>query len=510
MGMGMGLGLGLLQDQGRGLSNSIDDHNGYYDASLYAASLDVKPANLYELPVDAIHLLRENLVANDNNSCLGYSCLPRHDEVVDYPAALVLRKPLWQQDLVMQHQRPRFESLPDSTNLQLKGGMPFEEHQAALDAQVLSRGMSCNGNEAVQQFQVHLQSDLENASLSAIGGSMMDSFGDIEEKNLQNTVPEEEVVGCDFNSQPPHAHSSSLMNYCFPPPESAQSLAVALLRNQRNQLYASCLKEPSAKRPRTSGCYTLEDVIQKLPRDAGLGLNTVRSNQTPSWNFFPATPQFSPDFNLPSPRLSCSSASSSLERDSSENQHQHLLYRKPAYVSVEPQSIAARHRRKKISEKIRCLEKLIPLGSKLDTARMLEEASKYVKFLQAQVHLLEYISSSPSPSDSKESIRSAETLNPSLTSTTNVFDRGSGMSSSWNVNASSLTNALVQQRSSKSLSAQQMLHILVTSPGIQRKLFSEEKCMGTVEEYQMLFSTEALMPYNFSNFHSMDTIPTSD
>ena len=62
-------------------------------------------------------------------------------------------------------------------------------------------------------------------------------------------------------------------------------------------------------------------------------------------------------------------------------------------------------------------------------------------------------------------------------------------------------------RSSKSLSGQQMLHILVTSPGIQRKLFSEEKCMGIVEEYQILFSTEAL---KFSNYHSMDAIPTSD
>jgi hypothetical protein len=65
--------------------------------------------------------------------------------------------------------------------------------------------------------------------------------------------------------------------------------------------------------------------------------------------------------------------------------------------SVEPQSVAARHRRKKISERIRVLEKLIPGGNKMDTATMLDEAIEYVKFLQLQVQILESDSLSDIP-----------------------------------------------------------------------------------------------------------------
>ncbi|PNT64501.1 uncharacterized protein LOC104585091 [Brachypodium distachyon] len=52
------------------------------------------------------------------------------------------------------------------------------------------------------------------------------------------------------------------------------------------------------------------------------------------------------------------------------------------------QSAAARERRRRISEKTAELSRLIPGGQKLNTAEMLQEAARHVKLLQAQVGML--------------------------------------------------------------------------------------------------------------------------
>ncbi|KAL7092682.1 hypothetical protein ACP275_12G179000 [Erythranthe tilingii] len=56
-------------------------------------------------------------------------------------------------------------------------------------------------------------------------------------------------------------------------------------------------------------------------------------------------------------------------------------------LSTDPQSVAARQRRHRISERFKILQSLVPGGSKMDTVSMLEEAIQYVKFLQNQIWL---------------------------------------------------------------------------------------------------------------------------
>ncbi|XAR51469.1 hypothetical protein NMG60_11006103 [Bertholletia excelsa] len=56
--------------------------------------------------------------------------------------------------------------------------------------------------------------------------------------------------------------------------------------------------------------------------------------------------------------------------------------------SKDPQSIAAKNRRERISERLKILQELVPNGSKVDLVTMLEKAISYVKFLQLQVKVL--------------------------------------------------------------------------------------------------------------------------
>ena len=151
---------------------------------------------------------------------------------------------------------------------------------------------------------------------------------------------------------------------------------------------------------------------------------------------------------------------------------------KPAATSVEPQSVAARHRRKKISERMRVLEKLIPGGNKMDTATMLDEAIEYVKFLQLQVQILE--------SDSFDDTPAA--------ASTQTLSHGQG-SSSRNLKRKMDSTLGGDLSSTLSLMRAPATSPLVLSEALQQQLFKQKLCLVSLRQCPPRTpSTQAIAP----------------
>ncbi|XP_041003428.1 transcription factor bHLH117 [Juglans microcarpa x Juglans regia] len=147
--------------------------------------------------------------------------------------------------------------------------------------------------------------------------------------------------------------------------------------------------------------------------------------------------------------------------------------------AVMPHSKLASRRRQKLSEKTQSLRKLMPWDTKMDMATMLEEAHKYVKFLQAQLKALQTMPSSSSFS----------AFTPAQSLYSGVFG-GLGR-----------------------LTRNQILQVLVNSPVAQTMLYSQGCCvfateqmalLGKIAERKLLFQQQNVA-FNHSSTSSSST-----
>ncbi|KAM5580748.1 transcription factor bHLH117 [Rosa sericea] len=130
----------------------------------------------------------------------------------------------------------------------------------------------------------------------------------------------------------------------------------------------------------------------------------------------------------------------------------------PAPVVVPRGSSLARKRRQTLSDKMRCLQKLLPWEKKMDTATMLEAAHGYVRFLQAQVAALRAM-----PIVASDSACSLPVL------TRGGVGGGTG-------------DAEVLSRLSRS----QLLQVAVNSPVAQMRMSDLGRCVFSVEQLALL------------------------
>ncbi|RYQ97618.1 hypothetical protein S83_061862 [Arachis hypogaea] len=197
--------------------------------------------------------------------------------------------------------------------------------------------------------------------------------------------------------------------------------------------------------------YSIDPMFSGMSLQSLLNLNpsllsflTDHPPQPQLPNHLTLHPTLEPYFNfIPKrPRLTYSSCSSSSSSPPSS------LRAKP----LPPKSNFARQRRQKLSEKTRCLQKLMPWDKKMDQATLFEQAYSYVKFLQAQVSVLQSMPYHAPPSPS--------------------FNNGGG--------------CVFGFGDLERLNRNQLLQVLVNSPVAQTVMSSKGLCVFSMEQLGLL------------------------
>ncbi|KAL4620230.1 hypothetical protein ACB092_06G138300 [Castanea dentata] len=137
--------------------------------------------------------------------------------------------------------------------------------------------------------------------------------------------------------------------------------------------------------------------------------------------------------------------------DSATHSQQETLDSIVQSCRVMPQSKLARRRRQKLSEKTQSLQRLMPWDTKMDMATMMDEAHKYITFLQAQLKAL-------------------QTMPPSSSSSS----------------SSSFPSAHYEFGGLERLTRNQVLRVLLNSRVAQTVLYSKGCCVVSVEQLDLL------------------------